>query len=162
MTPAATQNLWIFTVFKLSPVRRHFTPLTPWSVSCGQLLHFLGIFLLLPLNSSRYYLGECSWLSLPGTRWSDMWYMQGILCLNLWGHNLLICSCTYFLAYLFAGDLHWAEHKSPARPRNHYSRVVLQTIHRFHNRFSQSQRRPLLGPSPGWKSILALSHWRHY
>ena len=27
--------------------------------------------------------------------------------------------------------------------------IVLQTIHWFHNRFSQSQRRPLLGSSPG-------------
>ena len=36
--------------------------------------------------------------------------------------------------------------------------VVLQTIHRF----LQSRRRPLLGPSPGWKRLLALSHLRHY
>ena len=28
-------------------------------------------------------------------------------------------------------------------------RLVLYTIHRFHNQFSQSRRRPLLGPSPG-------------
>ena len=27
--------------------------------------------------------------------------------------------------------------------------IVLQTIHRFHNRFPQSLRKPLLGPSPG-------------
>ena len=27
--------------------------------------------------------------------------------------------------------------------------LVLQTIHRFHNRFLQSRRRPLLGHSPG-------------
>ena len=27
--------------------------------------------------------------------------------------------------------------------------LVLQTIHRFHNQFSQSQRRPVQGPSPG-------------
>ena len=27
---------------------------------------------------------------------------------------------------------------------------------------SQSRRRPLLGPSPGWKRLLALSHLRHY
>ena len=26
----------------------------------------------------------------------------------------------------------------------------------------QSRRRPLLGPSPGWKCLLALSHLRHY
>ena len=31
-----------------------------------------------------------------------------------------------------------------------------KTIHRFHNWFSQSRRRPLLGPSPGWKLL------RHY
>ena len=29
------------------------------------------------------------------------------------------------------------------------TQLVLQTIHRFHNWFSQSWRRPLLGPSPG-------------
>ena len=29
-------------------------------------------------------------------------------------------------------------------------------------KFSQSQRSPLLGPSPGWKRLLALSHLRHY
>ena len=33
---------------------------------------------------------------------------------------------------------------------------MLQTIHRFHNQFSQSRRRPLLGPSPGWKRLLPL------
>ena len=27
---------------------------------------------------------------------------------------------------------------------------------------SQSQRRPLLGPSPGWRHLVALSHLRHY
>ena len=27
---------------------------------------------------------------------------------------------------------------------------------------SQSRRRPLLGPSPGWKRLLLLSHLRHY
>ena len=26
----------------------------------------------------------------------------------------------------------------------------------------QSRRRPLLEPSPGWKHLLALLHWRHY
>ena len=31
----------------------------------------------------------------------------------------------------------------------HVSRVICKTIHRFHNRFSQSRRRPLLGPSLG-------------
>ena len=43
------------------------------------------------------------------------------------------------------------------RPRGaHLHRgLVLHMIHRFHNQFSQSQRRPLLGPSPGWKCLLA-------
>ena len=40
--------------------------------------------------------------------------------------------------------------------------LALQTINRFHNCFSQSRRRPLLGPSPGWKWLLLLSHLRHY
>ena len=29
-------------------------------------------------------------------------------------------------------------------------------------KFSQSHIRPILGPSPGWKCLLALSHLRHY
>ena len=36
--------------------------------------------------------------------------------------------------------------------------IELQTIHQF----SQSRRRPLIGPSPGWKCLLALSHLRHF
>ena len=36
--------------------------------------------------------------------------------------------------------------------------LELQTIHQF----SKSRRRALLGPSPGWKHLLALSHLRHY
>ena len=42
-------------------------------------------------------------------------------------------------------------------------RLELETkvIQRFPN-ISQSRRRPLLGPSPGWKRPLELSHLRHY
>ena len=36
--------------------------------------------------------------------------------------------------------------------------IELQTIHRF----PRLRRRPLLMPSPGWKSLLGLSHLRHY
>ena len=41
--------------------------------------------------------------------------------------------------------------------------LELQTkaIQRF-PKISHSWRRPLLGPSPGWKHLLALSHLRHY
>ena len=44
----------------------------------------------------------------------------------------------------------------------HSCRVCLRpmccaVLHRFHNRFLQSWRRPLLGPSSGWKRLLALS-----
>ena len=37
--------------------------------------------------------------------------------------------------------------------------LVLQ---KFPSEGSQSRRRPLLGPSPGWKCLLPLSHLRHY
>ena len=33
---------------------------------------------------------------------------------------------------------------------------------RRYAKISQSRRRPLLWPSPGWKGLLALSHFRHY
>ena len=48
-----------------------------------------------------------------------------------------------------------------AEPGGAVLEVELQTIHRFHNRFTQSRRRPLLGPSPDRKRLLALSHLRH-
>ena len=38
-------------------------------------------------------------------------------------------------------------------------RVVLQKVP---SKGSWSRRRPLLGPSPGWKRLLPLSHLRHY
>ena len=41
------------------------------------------------------------------------------------------------------------------------SQVVLQTSHRLHNWFSQSRRRPLLGPSPGCTTS-PINHLQHY
>ena len=41
--------------------------------------------------------------------------------------------------------------------------LVLETkVIRMFPKISQSRRRPLLGPSPGWKRLLPLSHLRHY
>ena len=63
-------------------------------------------------------------------------------------------------------DHHWHKvYKLPSVPHRVVDLfrfcLVLQTIHWFHNQFSQSQRRPLLGPSPGQKRLLLLSHLRH-
>ena len=38
--------------------------------------------------------------------------------------------------------------------QQHRYKLELQTIHRFHHRFSKSRRKPLLGPSPGWKGLI--------
>ena len=50
-----------------------------------------------------------------------------------------------------AGDR--GRHGEQVRYPNQYPNLirclVLQTFHRFHNWFSQSRRRPLIGPSPG-------------
>ena len=40
--------------------------------------------------------------------------------------------------------------------------AVCVVLHWLHNRFSQSRKRLLLRPSPGWKGLLALLHLRHY
>ena len=43
--------------------------------------------------------------------------------------------------------------------------LCCKTIHRFHNRFSQSRRMPLPGPSDGWNDLLAFTFktlLRHY
>ena len=55
-----------------------------------------------------------------------------------------------------------AECEARAAAQCDQSGAVLYTIHRFQNWFSQSQRGPLLGPSPGWKCLLALSQARIY
>ena len=44
-------------------------------------------------------------------------------------------------------------------PINH---VSCRASNEGSRRFSQSRRRPLIGPSPGWKRLLALSQLRHY
>ena len=41
-------------------------------------------------------------------------------------------------------------------------RVLVSAANWLIGEVVQSQRRPLLGPSPGWKRLLALSHLRHY
>ena len=72
-----------------------------------------------------------------------------------------------------------SQHQAPSRthfyPRHHTPgllpaachpatsrRVVTSTANRLIGEIVQSRRRPLLGPSPGWKRLLALSHLRHY
>ena len=42
------------------------------------------------------------------------------------------------------------------------SRIEISAANRLIGEVVQSRRRPLLGPSPGWKCLLALSHSRHY
>ena len=41
-------------------------------------------------------------------------------------------------------------------------RVAISAANRLIGEVVQSQRRPLLGPSPGWKRLLVLSHLRQY
>ena len=49
------------------------------------------------------------------------------------------------------------------RPAAAELRPELQTnLREDYAKISQSWRRPLLGPSPGWKCLLTLSHLRHY
>ena len=40
--------------------------------------------------------------------------------------------------------------------------ILFSAANRLIGEVVQSRRRPLLGPSPGWKRLLALSHLRHY
>ena len=50
----------------------------------------------------------------------------------------------------------------PAAPCNVHPERILVLRKRLIGEVVQSRRRPLLGPSPGWKRLLALSHLRHY
>ena len=40
--------------------------------------------------------------------------------------------------------------------------ITIRAANRLIGEVVQSRRRPLLGPSPGWKRLLAHSHLRHY
>ena len=40
--------------------------------------------------------------------------------------------------------------------------IVISAANRLIGEVVQSRRRPLLGPSPGYKRLLALSHLRHH
>ena len=44
----------------------------------------------------------------------------------------------------------------------HHPSILGSAVKRSIGEVVQSRRRPLLEPSPGWKRLLALSHWRHY
>ena len=45
---------------------------------------------------------------------------------------------------------------------SHYKAEASTLVPQIDPSVEQSRRRPLLGPSPGWKRLLALSHLRHY
>ena len=51
---------------------------------------------------------------------------------------------------------------SPSSPVTHMPHILTSAANRLIGEVVQSRRRPLLGPSPGWKRLLALSHLRHY
>ena len=54
----------------------------------------------------------------------------------------------------------WYRHAVTGRGRAAF--MSSRVSNKDYPKFSQSRRRPLLGPSPGWKRLLALSHLRHY
>ena len=56
----------------------------------------------------------------------------------------------HFIFAMAAGD------QAAAEP------IATSAANRLIGKVVQSRRRPLLGPSPGWKRLLALSHLRHY
>ena len=80
----------------------------------------------------------------------DVIYVEGILIamkqmlvlLQLFQHSVMVCSFEKL----------WLQ----------INGVLCSAANRLIGEVVQSRRRPLLGPSPGWKRLLALSHLRHY
>ena len=54
-----------------------------------------------------------------------------------------------------------SSHPTPSSKTGHVPGASNEVKQRF-TKILQSWRRPLLGPSPGWERLLALSHLRHY
>ena len=71
-------------------------------------------------------------------------------------HSQLHCHC--LLLQKLGSQPQW-EFKSAWYLARCDSTILLQKVP---SEGSKSRRRPLLGPSPGWKRLLPLSHLRHY
>ena len=110
-----------------------------------------------PAAQSRYHrllhkrLSHSCWWR-PGVHWTlcqaDCWHILT--------HSVSDIMSNVTLAY----------YPQPTCNLDHDSKILTSkccvVLYQFHNRFSQSRRRPLLGPSPDWERLLAFSHLRHY
>ena len=100
--------------------------------------------------------------------------MRGAASLS-WLHNpIIIClSPGSSKIFLLSPAQSWSDRRlrfqrllqsaifSPA-PRPPPPDILTSAANRLIGEVVQSRRRPLLGPSPDWKRLLALSHLRHY
>ena len=67
-----------------------------------------------------------------------------------------LCWCEYWAC------LKHVDRYRAGRPVSGQERLPGSAANRLIGEVVQSRRRPLLGPSPGWKRLLALPHLRHY
>ena len=74
----------------------------------------------------------------------------------------VFCGITLPISQVFLScQLFGIENFSSQLKVGHWS-VITSAANRSIGESVQSRRRPLLGPSPGWKRLLPLSHLRHY
>ena len=88
------------------------------------------------------------------------------LCFESWEAQVNVC--THLGCLITNSDYKWLtalpQQPSSCSPGPGQLCVNIRTsaANRLIGEVVQSRRRPLLGPSPGWKRLLALSHLRHY
>ena len=96
------------------------------------------------------------------TNLSKYWWSVYLLCINI-EHTLAALKCLLSWSSL---TVCWFSFETTIWKGEKGMKVRLQLVPQIDPSVPQpvvqSQRRPLLGPSPGWKRLLPLSHLRHY
>ena len=97
------------------------------------------------LHFCRFLDGNCIFISVPYI-YSHLFWICNLRNILFWIECNLRWNFPFQFTQFVTGD--WSVPTSAA------NRLIGEVV--------QSRKRPLLGPSPGWKRLLALSHLRHY
>ena len=167
----------IFKSEEFSPLLRHIKTHNLFSVintKCYNLMHLWNVYCLKQTFTVTSYDIYCV---LTGTRYLHTyshwnWNLGLPLCLD-WGqsanetlHNpttalILILRSSWAGRRLLVMDMDSLISRHSELVWN-ILRVLSSAANRLIGEVVQSWRRPLIGPSPGWKRLLPLSHSRHY
>ena len=132
----------------------------------------LHVYCPLPLD---YSISQDIYDFLINSEWIDEW-MDGVA--RICGVSRWMINCSQYMSFRRVGkdleqrvikwfDYLWSnkqsmDEQSVLEMLPDKLKVNTSAANRLIGEVVQSRRRPLLGPSPGWKRLLPLSHLRHY